>query len=137
MKVLFGCFSNPSIVKIPLSSATALRSFHGVRLAVPIPSVFDNPEPAVATREIANNLTAIAEGILAHPTGGAFACALATDCGQSALVTNSDETARHSHAEPPGASRRRRLTLAPTRRRPCVVKPPTSPAPLCHLSVDP
>src|SRR5881396_3321608 len=38
MKVLFGCFSNPSVVKIPLSSATALRSFHGVRLAVPIPS---------------------------------------------------------------------------------------------------
>src|SRR5436309_1401372 len=39
MKVLFGCFSNPSVVKIPLSSATALRSFHRVRLAVPIPSV--------------------------------------------------------------------------------------------------
>ena len=77
----------------------------------PESSVFDNPEPAVATREIANNLTAIAEGILAHPTGGAFACALARDCGDSAVVTDSDETARRSHAEPPGASRRRRLTL--------------------------
>src|SRR5437667_11867447 len=104
MKVLFGCFSNPSVVKIPLSSATALRSFHGVRLAVPIPSVFDNPEPAVPTREIANNLTAIAEGILAHPTGGAFACALARQCTERA--TDSAENARRSRPGRAAASQR-------------------------------
>src|SRR6266403_2486163 len=76
----------------------------------PKSSVFDNPEPAVATREIANNLTAIAEGILAHPTGGAFACALATDCGESALVMNCHETARRSHPDRAGATERRCLT---------------------------
>src|SRR6266403_4363854 len=80
----------------------------------PESSVFDNPEPAVATREIANNLTAIAEGILAHPTGGAFACALATDCGESALVMNSHETARRSHAEP-------RRSLAAAALDPCLL----------------
>src|SRR5437667_5893660 len=53
----------------------------------------------------------VAEGILAHPTGGAFACALARDCGESTVVTDSDGTARCSHAEPPGATERKHLTL--------------------------
>jgi len=40
MKVLFGCFSNPSIVKIPLSSATALRSFHRVGVSTTTSSMY-------------------------------------------------------------------------------------------------
>ena len=46
-----------------------------------------------------------------NPAQETFACALATDCGESALVMNSDENARRSHAEPTGATERQRLTL--------------------------
>jgi hypothetical protein len=79
--------------------------------------------PALSTREIANNLTAIAEGFLAHPTGGAFACTLTTDCGESALPTDSDENARGSHPEPPRSLAAAALDpWPPTRRRPCFLK---------------
>src|SRR5438128_7414152 len=51
-----------------------------------------------------SNISAVPRGgDFGEPVRKAFACALASNCTRSAVVTDSDETARRSHAEPPGA----------------------------------
>jgi hypothetical protein len=63
-----------------------------------------NTGPALSTRDIANNSSHHRRVVFGESRSGAFACALATD---------SDESARRSHVEPPGASRRRSLDPHP------------------------